>query len=110
MKNKQATAGSLISHKKDFLQHSTHLISSFPFSYNVRVTTRRTMSEAKNDEDVVLHDWAKAKTKAILENLHILHTRILPQLAKLTRLQELNNSGCNELELYLPPRSVFCGT
>jgi Leucine-rich repeat (LRR) protein len=37
-------------------------------------------------------------------NLHILLTRILPQLAKLTHLQELNLSGCNELDpYYLPP-------
>jgi hypothetical protein len=47
-----------------------HLFSSFPFSYNVRVTTRRTMSEA-NGEDVVLDDWAKSKTQAILESMII---------------------------------------
>jgi hypothetical protein len=43
---KQATVGYLISHKKDLSQHSTHLVSSFPFSYNVRVT-RRTMQGAQ---------------------------------------------------------------
>jgi hypothetical protein len=47
-----------------------HLVSSFPISYNVRVTTRRTMSEA-NGEDLVLDDWAKSKTKAILESMII---------------------------------------
>ena len=47
-----------------------HLVSSFPFSSNVRVTRRRTMSEA-NGEDVVLDDWAKSKTKAILESMII---------------------------------------
>ncbi len=35
-------------------------------------------------------------------NVHSLLTRILPQLAKLTRLQKLNLSGCEELD-YLPP-------
>jgi hypothetical protein len=61
-----------MSHKKDFWQHSTHLVSSFPFSYNIRVTTTTTttMSEA-NGEDVVLHDWAKSKTKVILESMII---------------------------------------
>jgi hypothetical protein len=50
-----------------------HLVSSFPFCYNIRVTTTRTMYEANNGEDVVLDDWAKnkSKTKAILESMII---------------------------------------
>ena len=54
---------------RNILRISPHSL----FSYNnIRVTTRRMLSEA-NGEDVVLDDWARSrsKTKAILESMII---------------------------------------
>lgn len=53
---------------------------------------------------VVSQYWFSDFKRSSNSNLHILLTHILPQLAKLTRLQELNASGCNELDPYLPPK------